>query len=203
MNQEQREAIIAEGIGVVDLWEASPIRFDDGESHTEEIIDALFPGNALLCVGTDVRNAETAPRESFRGRLSQYQHIVPSPMLALEGLTEEGYLSRRSKDNVGPRRYLVIEFDKGSTDEHAAILLHLAKEVPLAMVVHSGGKSLHGWVACQSASERQQEGLMRKVVILGADPATWTRCQFVRMPDATRDNGSRQWVVYLNLGVVK
>jgi hypothetical protein len=124
-------------------------------------------------------------------------------MLALEGLTEEGYLSRRSKDNVGPRRYLVIEFDKGSTDEHAAILLHLAKEVPLAMVVHSGGKSLHGWVACQSASERQQEGLMRKVVILGADPATWTRCQFVRMPDATRDNGSRQWVVYLNLGVVK
>jgi hypothetical protein len=38
----------------------------------------------------------------------------------------------------------------------------------------------------------------RYAVSLGADRATWTRCQFVRMPDGARDNGSRQTVFYLN-----
>ena len=51
VNVEQREAAIESGAGLVDLWEISPVRFEDNESHTEEIIDALFPGNPLLCCG--------------------------------------------------------------------------------------------------------------------------------------------------------
>ena len=35
-------------------------------------------------------------------------------------------------------------------------------------------------------------------VSLGADRATWTRSQFVRMPDGTRDNGNRQAVYFFN-----
>jgi hypothetical protein len=38
----------------------------------------------------------------------------------------------------------------------------------------------------------------RYAVSLGADPATWTRSQFVRVPDGTRDNGRRQTVFFLN-----
>ncbi len=44
---------------------------------------------------------------------------------------------------------------------------------------------------------------MRKAVSLGADPATWTRSQFVRMPDGTRDNGKRQTVYFFNGEVLK
>jgi len=51
VNAEQREAVIASGAGLVDLWEISPVRFENNESHTEEIIDAIFPGDPLLCVG--------------------------------------------------------------------------------------------------------------------------------------------------------
>jgi hypothetical protein len=36
-------------------------------------------------------------------------------------------------------------------------------------------------------------------VTLGADPATWTRSQFVRMPDGTRENGQRQTIFFLSL----
>jgi len=43
VNGEQREAVIALGFGLVDLWETSPVRFEDNEQHTEEIIDAGSP----------------------------------------------------------------------------------------------------------------------------------------------------------------
>lgn len=43
---------------------------------------------------------------------------------------------------------------------------------------------------------------MRYAVSLGADHATWTRSQFVRLPDGTRDNGHRQAVYYFAPGVI-
>ncbi len=39
---------------------------------------------------------------------------------------------------------------------------------------------------------------MRYAVSLGADPATWTRSQFVRLPGGVRDNGKRQPVLFFN-----
>jgi hypothetical protein len=39
---------------------------------------------------------------------------------------------------------------------------------------------------------------MRYAVSLGADTATWSRLQFVRMPDGARENGKRQAVYFFN-----
>lgn len=204
-NDEQIEAVVAASdvAGLVDLWEASPVRPDWGEPQTEELIDALFPGNPLLCCGKHInRDIGTGTREEWRGQLLVQQFIVPSPMTAEEGLKKDGGPSLRCLANTGPRRYLVIESDHGSVDIHAAVLWHLARLAPLVMVVHSGGKSLHGWFACQGSSEALQRRFMRYAVMLGADPATWTRCQFVRMPDGLRRRpsafGVRQSVFYFN-----
>jgi hypothetical protein len=50
LNREQRETVIQETqFGLVDLWEASPVKFTDNRVHSEEIIDMLLPGNPLLC----------------------------------------------------------------------------------------------------------------------------------------------------------
>src|SRR5215470_1901187 len=38
VNIEQREAVKASRAGLVDLWEISPVRFEDNKSHTEQII---------------------------------------------------------------------------------------------------------------------------------------------------------------------
>ena len=81
--------------------------------------------------------------------------------------------------------------------------MHLAERAPLALAVHSGSKSLHGWFYCVGQSEERLRDFMRYAVMLGADPATWTRCQFVRMPDGMRDNGKRQTVYFFNPEVVK
>jgi hypothetical protein len=203
INREQREAILRDRGELVDLWEASPVVLDANAPYTEEIIDALFPGNPLLCVGRSTAQFSTRHRDAWRGQLAKMQLVVPSAMSARTGTTQEGKQSEHSLDNTGPRRFLVVEFDQGTADEHAALLLHLAERAPLAVAVHSGSKSLHGWFYCVGVSEERLHDFMRYTVMLGADPATWTRSQFVRMPDGLRDNGKRQTVYFFNPEAVK
>jgi hypothetical protein len=198
VNREQREAIIAKGGGLADLWEASPRRFEDNDRRTEEIIDLLFPGNPLLCVGKSSRVFTTATREELRGTLAGLALIVPSPMTAPTGITQDGKESAHTLASTGPRRFLVIEQDKGTTDEQAAILLHLAERGPMALALHSGGKSVHGWFTAAGQGENRLRRFMAYAVSLGADPALWTRSQFCRMPDGTRENGNRQTVYFMN-----
>src|SRR5207245_6201927 len=104
-----------------------------------------------------------------------------------KGLTQEGKRSSRSQDNVGPRRFLVIEFDfeidkdgretsaapmlrrlsaQGITiaDLCAALHAELADIRPIALVVHSGGKSLHGWYPCAGVEEAVMHRFMRLAV---------------------------------------
>jgi hypothetical protein len=203
VNIEQREAIITNGRGLVDLWEISPIRFEDNASHTEDIIDQLFPGNPLLCCGKSNSEFDTKPREQWRGEFPGLQLIVPNVMSAITGITRNGRKSKHSLVNTGNRCFLIIEFDLGTADEHAALLLHLAERAPLALAVHSGAKSLHGWFYCKGQAEARLECFMRYAVSLGADRATWTRSQFVRMPDGVRENGQRQVVYFFNPGVLR
>jgi hypothetical protein len=198
VNREQRAAIIRDGEGLVDLWERSLIRIEDNDPHPEEIIDRLFPGNPLLCCGKSQSEFDTKPQEDWCGALGDLQFIVPSPMAAGTGLTKEGKESKHTLSNTGPRRFLVCEFDGGTVDEQAALILHLGSYAPLVCAPHSGGKSLHSWFFCAGQPEDKVLRFFRYAVSLGADPATWTRSQFVRMPDGRRDNGKRQTVFYLN-----
>jgi hypothetical protein len=180
------------------LWKLSQPRFEDDTAHTEAIIDRLFPGNPLLCCGKSSSIFDTKPREAWRGQMSGLALIVPSPMSAITGLTKDGRESKHTLDNTGPRRFLICEFDTGTADDHAALLIHLAGYAPLVCVVHSGGKSCHGWFYVHGEPDARVEKFFRYAVSLGADAATWTRSQFVRMPDGTRDNGKRQTVYFLN-----
>jgi hypothetical protein len=203
VDRKARDAIIQSGGGVVDLWEASPIRIDDNDAHTEELVDALFPGDPLLCCGLSDSKFDTRSREEWRGQLNMLQLIAPNPMTARAGLTQNGKQSAHALSITGPRRFLVVEFDQGNVNDHAALLWHLAQKAPLALVVHSGSKSLHGWFFCAGQPEERLRPFMRLAVSLGADPATWTRSQFVRMPDGTREGGKPQTVYYFAPGVVK
>jgi hypothetical protein len=203
VNVEQREAILRNRVSIADLWETSPFKLEANHPRTEEFVDSLFPGNPLLCVGRSKTQFTTRQREFLRGQLSASQLIVPSPMTSRFGNTQDGKRSEHCLDNTGPRRFLVVEFDSGSPDEHAAILLHLATRAPLAIAVHSGGKSLHGWFYCAGQPDESLHKFMRYAVMLGADAATWSRVQFVRMPGGLRDNGERQTVYFFNPEVIK
>jgi hypothetical protein len=188
VNDEQIEAIAQEGTRVWDFWTASPFEMRAGESRADEVIDILFPGNPWLCVGQSARVFSTQRREKFRGKLDNCSLIVPSPMTNQTGLTKSGRESCHSLNNTGARRFLIIEADRGSLDQQAAVIGHLASHAPLAAVVFSGSKSLHGWFVCGRTPEETLLRFMRYAVSLGADKKMWLRSQFCRIPDGRRSD---------------
>jgi hypothetical protein len=141
-----------------------------------------------------------------------------------QGTKSDGGKSQRCLDNTGPRENVVIEFDisgtgdwapyiadwknKGITvhDANVALLIELALQgrprLPLGLAVDSGGKSVHAWYPCAGLTDEQLRPFMARAVRLGADKATWTRCQLVRMPDGMRNNGNRQRVHFFAPSVI-
>jgi hypothetical protein len=217
------DQIVTTGPALYDLWEKSPVRFDDSDTHTEEIIDVILPGNPLLCFAKSNAVFATRRRKVWRGRLGTLALMVPNPMMALTGKTQAGHRSQHSKEATASRVYQVIEFDFNEKDKNgndtvwtpiigrrresditvldacAALILHLAKRLPtLAVVCFSGGKSLHAWFRVLELTDTDQWDFMRYAVSLGADRATWNEAQLVRIPDGLRANGPRQTCYYLD-----
>lgn len=189
----------AEGVGgLADLWEVSPVR-PEGVT-ADDWLDVLLPGAEWLCLAPDhPGSARSRRREKWSfGPADECGLVVPSPMAGPSGNGLDGRRSHRCLDNTGPRRWLVIEFDKledGKTpmpiDDQAALHWHFRESAiaagwpRLGLCVHSGGKSLHGWYGPVADEEKARE-LMGYAVSLGADPATWNRCQLVRLPGGSR-----------------
>jgi hypothetical protein len=193
-------AIDGAAIDLAGLQAASPVPCTQDSADAEFYVDELFPGNPLLCVGMGKANFKTGPRESFRGKLDSSALIVPSPMSALTGLRKaDGQPSAHTLANTGPRHFLVTEFDAGTTDEQAALIWHLRTFAPLVLVLFSGNRSVHGWWYCRGVEDADAALFFRYAVSIGADPVTWTRSQFVRLPQGWRaDKGKRQEVYFFN-----
>jgi len=159
---------------------------------TERVVDALFPGNPLICVATSTWRFSTVPREKTCGKLHKCALIVPSPMSAKTGITQDGKVSEHSLDNTGPRRWLVIDLDStGDFDAQACVIRKLARMAPLALIVQSGGKSLHAWFWAFGTHEKLLQDFMRYACALGADHLLMTRSQFARMPGGVRIDKER------------
>jgi hypothetical protein len=178
-------------------------------SRAEEIdcfgaLKLLFPddttsGNqALLCCGASQAEFRTASLTFFKDKCQDLQFIVPSPMSSVWGVNQSGVRSMHTLDNTGPRKYLVVEFDKGEHADHAAYLHNLHRLIPITTVVYSGNKSLHGWFNVENLPEHKQVSFFKEATRLGADTATWNKSLFVRMPDGRRDNGIRQRILLFN-----
>jgi hypothetical protein len=193
----ERDAMMARGAAagvrtLHDLWLRS-LTVDGGMS-CDDWMDWLFPGAEWLCLATDhPATARSRPPHKWSfGPADACGLVVPSPMTGPSGLNQEGKRSHRCLGNMGPRRWLVIEFDSGTLDEQAALHWHLRNQAAampgwpqLALVVASGGKSLHGWYGL-CGSEEVSKALMNWARVLGADTATWNRCQLVRLPEGLR-----------------
>jgi hypothetical protein len=184
----------------VALSVGSPLLIEGDAPPMKWFLERLFSPDSLLCIAKSSREFSTRSLQDLLClNLSTAELIVPSPMSATHGVTKTGKRSMHSLDNTGARRYIVSEFDSGTHDEQAALIWHLRDYANLVMVLRSGGKSLHAWWACAGVDEGKVLRFFRYAVSLGADPATWTRSQFVRIPQGWRaEKQVRQQVLYFD-----
>jgi len=167
----------------------------------EAALDELFLDEDWVCCGRTSFTFNTRRLEDWTS-LDGYELVVPNPMTEKLGKTQSGKPSQHTLSNTGARRWLVVEFDTGTRDQQAALIYYLAKRLLMKMVVDSGNKSLHAWFDVVGVEADLVEAFWTEATSIGADPATWTRSQFVRLPQATRKNtGTKQSIVYWAKGV--
>jgi hypothetical protein len=187
---------------VSDLQGASPCAGPES-FPTWGMLQLLFPSDALICMGESPSEFKTKPLEEFVDEGGGLPLIVPRTMARRSGLTLEGKVSERCNDNAGPLRYVVVEFDDAGEDEQACLHRHLSQFLPLVLVLHSGGKSLHGWHNAVGASEERVDRFKMYAAALGADPQVFVPSQMVRMPNAIRpENGELQRLLYFDNGML-
>lgn len=175
-----------------------------------EILYRLF-GSNKICLGYNQHHSIIAQLTSVNSifrfenkhiRLGLCQFIVPTPMENDYALNESGKRSIRCLGNTAKRWFLVIEFDRiSSQDDQFRLHYELAKSAELRMLVFSGNKSIHGWYNVYRKPVEEVKSLMSHATTLGADPMTWIRCQYVRFPGGTNSKTkTRQEILYYNYG---
>jgi hypothetical protein len=182
---EPSPALIAEILAKVPP--AFSVERDTGLTASE-VLPGLFRPGELVCTGRNTERAMVRPLEETLADADWLQFIVVNPMRDRVALNYRGQPSPRCQNNTGLRRHLVTEFDDlALTKVHQAQLIsRLAAFAPLALVVDSGGKSLHAWFRVSGLTVRDQVRFFCVACLLGADPTRWDLCGWLRMPGGLR-----------------
>jgi hypothetical protein len=182
---------------------------------TDQIVAALFPPDSFICVGLDAHHALSRPLAKWHN-LERFQFLVPNPMRGYYATDANGRKHQRCLLNTAGHRFLVTDFDLktpelapklarfahfGISPQQAmlALIAYMAEVAPLSLVVYSGHWSLQAWFWCQGENEQHLANWFSDACLLGADPAGWVRCQYFRMPGATRaETGQLQKPLFFN-----
>lgn len=172
--------------------------YDQTQAH---YLRLLYPPESLVCIAADAYNWQTLPLDDAIKVVNSYymEYINPSPMSALTGITEEGKVSSHCRNNTGDRTWLVIEFDQASLSDQHSYHQYLSLTAFQRLMVYSGSKSIHGWYDFSGLSESQATNFFELAALLGCDPRTWSKSQFVRMPAGRNHKTQRiQKIIQIN-----
>ena len=106
---------------------------------------------------------------------------------------------KRRSENIIERRYMVLEMDDSPIQHQWNVLMAINTHItPLLMVVHTGGKSLHGWFH-NSALFTENKDFYEH---LGYDESSFKRLQLCRTPGVMRTIGlatpTEQRIIFLD-----
>lgn len=156
----------------------------------------LFNLDFNLCFCVDVSRPMVKPLSQWEN-LEAMQFTIPSPLLRC-GVGGQ----IKCDNNMAKRIYQVIEFDQvKSLDDQARLLAALGTfdRWILAMIVYSGGKSLHGWFPCYHMDHIEIRTFVREATKLGADPMLRIPSQYCRVPNGWNyKTQKRQEVLFWN-----
>lgn len=209
------ERLVKEGEGTTaaDIAARSPIPVDFPEWEAGwRILETLYERDKMVFIGDDklagkigetIRPAgEWAEMIRKAGRVP-WPKIIPNPLTGKPAPKKSGAGETLRGDGcVAVHRFAVLEMDGVGMEEQLAFWA--AVRLPVAALIHSGGKSIHGWVRvdCADAGEWAREIVGRMFpafwVPLGVDPACSNSSRLSRMPGHLRvDKGQVQRLLYL------
>lgn len=164
-----------------------------------DMLRLIYRPESLLCIGFEARVFATGSMPEIEEwiKIRGIEFITPSPASKREGITKEGKVSPHCEDATGPKMFQVIEFDSGDPRQHVACHLHLARQMPLMMLVYSGGKSIHGWY--RVTPDTDLRAFFYDASLLGGDHVMWSRAQFSRLPEGINTlHNRKQSVLYFD-----
>ena len=193
----------------VDLWDASPVRIDwpPGQDAVE-ILRRLYEPKKKLFIGSryDARPECIRPASEWIARfetgVAVPEHIIPNPLSGGLGETKDGKPSYRADSCVERFRFAVVEFDTMSREQQ--IHFWAGVKLPVAALVDSAGKSVHGWVRIDAANagewtRRVEDKLFALLTSVGADGACKNEARLSRVPGGLRAETARwQRLLYLS-----
>lgn len=205
---ELRDAIIKQGASasVEDILAASPVAIPaDPVDQQRVLLAELYQAHECVFIG-ERHGAQVRPVSDWIAEVDRCgslgPHIIPNPLTGQEGLTKGGKPSCRADACVASFRFAVVEYDNMSLDQQIAFWAGI--RLPVAAIIHSGGKSLHGWVRVDAADrvawERDIEaGLFgERLVPMGVDASCRNEARLSRMPGFLRhDSQTLQKLLYL------
>lgn len=180
-----------------DLFRNSPTDLND--RTTDDRFDLLRLFHPADLIWTGEVHQSTARNFAEAGNLIRERRVRTH---FVSTATFKPGTTRRTKENVLHRRFMVVESDELSLPQQAALLWALRTEWQLAAVVYSGGKSLHGWFRWQDAWNTQEAQLELKARLetYHCDTAGLKASQPFRLPGVLRpDTLKMQSLIYLNL----
>ena len=215
------------GAGEAELWEMSPIRLDwPPENDAPQLLQILYAPDDKVFIGGRHDSAAAHVRtvadwlSRFETGAAVLEFIIPNPLRGEPGLTKDGKPSFRADSCVARFRFAVLEFD--STPEplrepNAPVVAWpmqsqatfwagaLRFHWPIAALIHSGGKSIHAWLAvdvadtAQWTSKIEQELFARFLVPIGVDPSCKNEARLSRLPGHNRrEKDCWQRILYFN-----
>ncbi len=195
--------IIAKGCcySEADLWESSPIQIDwPVEDDPRQILQALYsPGN-ILFIGdrTSTGPSSVQPVESWLAAdPGRWPFIIPNPLTGLDAPTigDPGKRTLRGNQNVLVHRYAVVEFDALPRPDQLAFWCGV--NLPVAALIDSGGKSIHGWLKVETSGPSGWDAEVRplfktRLTPLGVDGACANPARLSRLPGHFRTD-KQKW----------
>ena len=186
----------------MELMESSPVRL--GVDEGRQLLETLYKPDEFLFIG-DVYDKTVKPVSQWLEYGFDFPHIIPNPMTGEFGETADGVESRRCEATVADLRYAVCEMDDVPLEKQVAFWLKcISIKIPVAAIIHSGKKSLHGWVRvdCGTDTEKWDRDVKGWLfnefgVRYGFDKACATKARLSRMAGHKRNGAGEQRLLYL------
>lgn len=163
--------------------ERSPVRVtSDPVEQTQTFLERLWGPSEYLFIGEQYSPAERGVALRTRDEWLTAPHaelgpqIMANPLTGLVGKTQDGKASRRSLECVAAYRYALIEFDAMPVEVQFAFWAGIVDQnvLPVASIVFSGGKSLHGLVRLNAWNAKEWKsywGDLERLLCSGRAPA--------------------------------